>query len=226
MQKRILFVTATALESRALERVEGIKAENGVFRFGHFEIVPLVAGVGQVSTVYNISKWLARNGHPDIALNTGIAGSFKADPAAGAVVIIKNDCFADLGIEDHEKFLTLAERGLADPDEFPFSNGWIHADEKYISLFEKKFTAVNAITVNTVTGSDKTISRLVEKFNPSLETMEGASFFYICRRESIPFLAIRAVSNSIEPGNRHTWKIELALESLSLRLREIFLMLE
>ena len=47
---------------------------------------------------------------------------------------------------------------------------------------------VRAITVNTATGSDATRDKLVKKYNPDIETMEGATFFYICRREKIPFL--------------------------------------
>ena len=42
--------------------------------------------------------------------------------------------------------------------------------------------AVNAITVNTATGSDTTRDKLVKKFNPDIETMEGATFFYICSK--------------------------------------------
>ena len=44
----------------------------------------------------------------------------------GDVVMPVNDCFADAGIEDGDKFNTLFEAGLADPDEFPFRNGIIH----------------------------------------------------------------------------------------------------
>ena len=39
----------------------------------------------------------------------------------GDVVMPVSDCFADAGIEDGDNFLTLSEAGLADADEFPFS---------------------------------------------------------------------------------------------------------
>ena len=61
---------------------------------------------------------------------------------------------------------------------------------------------VRAITVNSATGSEATIRKLVKKFNPDIETMEGATFFYICSREKIPFLAIRAISNRVEPRDK------------------------
>jgi futalosine hydrolase len=82
---------------------------------------------------------------------------------------------------------------------------------------------VNAITVNTATGSDKTRDRLVKKFNPDIETMEGATFFYICRREKIPFIALRAISNIVENRNKSNWDLDLALLNLAEKLNEVFL---
>jgi futalosine hydrolase len=85
---------------------------------------------------------------------------------------------------------------------------------------------VVAITVNTATGSEITRLRLKNKFNPDIETMEGAAFFYICIRERIPFLAIRAISNRVEPRDKRNWKINLALANLSEKLTEVLLTLK
>jgi futalosine hydrolase len=56
--------------------------------------------------------------------------------------------------------------------------------------------------------------------------MEGAAFFYVCSRENIPFLAIRAVSNKVEPRNREKWNIPLAIKNLSEKLGELFMSIE
>ena len=85
---------------------------------------------------------------------------------------------------------------------------------------------VRAITVNTATGSDASRKKLLKKFNPDIETMEGATFFYICSRENIPFLALRAISNKVEPRNKNNWNIALALNNLSEKLNEVLLTLE
>ena len=102
----------------------------------------------------------------------------------------------------------------------------IHADPVYAGQLKDIVKPVRAITVNTVTGSDITRDKLVKKFNPDIETMEGATFFYICAMEKIPFLAVRAISNKVEPGNIRAWDIPLALENLTSALNEILLMLE
>jgi len=66
----------------------------------------------------------------------------------------------------------------------------------------------------------------VRKFNPDIETMEGATFFYICSMENIPFLALRAISNRVEKRNRDNWNITLALKNLSEKLNDVLLTLQ
>jgi futalosine hydrolase len=113
-----------------------------------------------------------------------------------------------------------------DPDEFPFEGGVIYSQNKYFDKIENILTKVRAITVNTCSGSVPTIEKLKNKFNPDIETMEGATFFYICAREKIPFLSVRAISNKVEPRNRDSWDIPLALKNLTEKLKEILLMLD
>jgi futalosine hydrolase len=62
-----------------------------------------------------------------------------------------------------------------------------------------------------------------ERYHPDIETMEGAAFFYVCSRENIPFLAIRAVSNKVELRNREKWNIPLAINNLSEKFGELLL---
>jgi futalosine hydrolase len=56
--------------------------------------------------------------------------------------------------------------------------------------------------------------------------MEGATFFYICSREKIPFLAVRAISNKIELRNKNNWNIPLALKNLSDKIIDVLLTLQ
>jgi futalosine hydrolase len=55
--------------------------------------------------------------------------------------------------------------------------------------------------------------------------MEGATFFYLCSREKIPFLALRAISNMVERRNKNNWDIDLALNNLSEKLIAVLLTL-
>jgi futalosine hydrolase len=226
MSFKILYVTATSQEADGLVKNRRITGIPGGYRLGSFEISILCTGVGSVSTAWAMKQWLSVNETPDLAINAGIAGSYRDEIAIGDVVMPVTECFADAGIEDGKRFLTLFEAGLAEPDEFPFSNGVIKADAMYIEKMKSLIIPVRAITVNAATGSEFTRKKLLQKFNPDIETMEGATFFYICARENIPFLALRSISNKVETRDKSKWNIGLALDNLSEKLNEVLNILE
>ena len=226
MPYKILFVTATSTESEAIRNIGGMHIIPGGYCIDNLEITLLVSGVGSISTAWEMQKWISANDKPDLAINSGIAGSYKEEIKIGDVVMPITDCFADAGIEDGSDFLTLSEAGLVNADEFPFTGGMIRYDERFAGLKKDIVKPVRAITVNTATGSDSTRDKLIKKYNPDIETMEGATFFYICKREKIPFLALRAISNMVEIRNRHNWDIKLALSNLAGMLDDVVLTLK
>jgi futalosine hydrolase len=225
MSFKILYVTATASEAGAMKKIEGIIPVPGGYRLGNFEISLLIAGIGSISTAWAMKQWLWVNEKPDLAINAGIAGSYKDDYETGNVVMPVSDCFADAGIEDGDNFQTLSEAGLVSSDEFPFKKEFLVADSRYCILMRDLLKPVRAITVNTATGSEATRIKLLKKFNPDIETMEGATFFYICSIENIPFMALRAISNRVETRNKSNWNISLAINKLSEKLNEVVLKL-
>jgi futalosine hydrolase len=226
MSLKILFVTATSVEAEVIGKIRELEHVQGGYICGNLTISTLVAGIGSVSTAWEMQRWFSANETPDLAINAGIAGSYNEKIMVGDVVMPVTDCFADAGIEDGNRFLTLAEAGLTGGSEFPFIDGVIHCDSVFSRQVSGIVRPVNAITVNTATGSDTTREKLVGKFNPDIETMEGATFFYICSREKIPFLALRAVSNIVEIRNRGNWDIKLALSNLAEKLNDIVLKLK
>ena len=92
----------------------------------------------------------------------------------------------------------------------------------YFREFASQIRKIQCFLV--ISGSLHSIERLKNNLDPDIETMEGASFFYICAREKVDFLAIRAISNMVEPV-RKSWDIPLALSSLAGKVNELFLML-
>jgi futalosine hydrolase len=226
MPVKVLYVTSSVIEAEIIGKLRSLTPFNNHFRSGNIDLHPLVTGVGSMATAWAMKKWITENGKPDLAINAGIAGSFNDDIAIGSVVMPVADCFADAGIEDGDRFLTLSEAGLTGADDFPFRNGLLYSGKEEFDSMKGLLKPVNAITVNTASGSAATIEKLVRKFNPDIETMEGATFFYICSVEFIPFIAVRAISNRVEPRNKNNWKIGLALEKLTIKMNEIILILE
>lgn len=203
--KRILIIVATEEEADAFRRISGVKKSVDCYFFGNCEISLLVTGMGPAATSWAMKKWLSSNLKPDFAINIGIAGSFSEDIKIGDVVVPVSDTFAEMGFEN----------GLQETK----------ADRHLVSKLAGNLKKASAITVTLATGTEPEISRLLKKFKPDIETMEGAAFFYICSREQIPFLALRSISNRVEPRNKKNWDIPLALDNLSERLKEILILL-
>lgn len=166
----------------------------------------LVTGVGMVSTAYELTRHFSKNRY-DLAVNCGLAGSFDRTIPIGEVVRVIQDIFSELGAEDGEQFLTISHMGLE------ATNILVNVDEIRPHVL-KHFRTVRGITVNTVHGNDASIAKIVERLNPQVETMEGAAFFYVCGRENIPSLQVRAISNYVERRNREAWDIPLAMKNL------------
>jgi futalosine hydrolase len=80
---------------------------------------------------------------------------------------------------------------------------------------------VKGITTNISHGRDSTINKIKNQFSASVESMEGAAVFYVCRYLGVPCIQIRAISNRVAPRENAGWNIPLALENLKDRLKII-----
>ena len=198
---RILLVAATEGEISALR--PDLKPEVDV----------LVTGVGMVSTAARCARALALTPY-DLALNVGICGSFDRALAPGSVVHVVRDHIAELGAEDNEEFVTIEAIRL--PAEWTFVNS---APPPLAAL--RALPAVNAITVNTVHGNERSIAAVMERFRPEVESMEGAAFMSACLMSNVTFAQVRAVSNIVERRNRGAWRVAEALERLTETTRRI-----
>lgn len=161
----------------------------------------LITGVGMVATAFALGKHLSATYH--LVVNFGIAGSFNRNMALGTVLNITEDIFAELGAENGDEFLTISDLGFGE-------NHYTATATKSINL-----PIARGITVNCVTGSEKSIKNLIKRLNPTTESMEGAAVFYACKQLNIACLQIRSLSNYVEPRNKDNWKIGLAIKNLN-----------
>ena len=214
MSVRVLIVAATHVEADVASRIQ-VPCD--------MSVSTLITGIGSVATAWSLTKWISSNRLPDLVINIGLAGSFRESIKPGDVVMPVSDCFADSGTETGDGFLTLAEAGLEEPDRFPYSKGRIIADNNLLIKATGILNPVTAITVNTVSGTAGTIERLRMKYDPDIETMEGAAFFYVCRMSDVQFISLRGISNMVEPRDRNKWKIRPALDNLTTKLQEFLL---
>jgi futalosine hydrolase len=173
----------------------------------------LTTGVGMIATAAWCSRTFAAE-HYDLALNVGLCGSFDASLAAPDVVHVTADRIAELGAEDGDDFLTIHQLKLLDENDFPFDRGLlVNANPPPLPPLAT-LRSVTGITVNTVHGNERTITAVRDRYDPDVESMEGAAFMYASLIAGVPFAQVRAVSNAVVRRNRGAWKIEAAIRAL------------
>ena len=221
---RILIAAATDAELSVLVQKVGAGrhrhqrlVEHG---YAGRELHVLITGVGMVATAAWCSRALMECPY-DLALNAGLCGSFDSALRPGSVVHVVSDCFAELGAEDGDRFLTLQELGLEDRRDSRLTGAelWNASPPAVAAL--ARLPQARGITVNTIHGRDPSIAAVVERCHPQVESMEGAAFMYACLMHDVPFAQIRAVSNIVERRNRAAWQVQPAIEALGHAVLEV-----
>ncbi len=219
---KLLVTAATILEVQPflqfLDR-ESQKVSAHQYRLANCDIQVLIAGIGMMHYAYSLGRYLATH-RPDVALQAGIAGSFRHEWPLGSLVMVEREYLADLGAEDQDQFKDLFDIQLWQASQPPFTGNALvntFAGLPYLPKLPK----ATGVSVNMVSGSIPTITRLESKYMPDVESMEGAAFHYACLSENIPFLQLRCISNYVEIRDKSKWNIPLAVKQLNDELTSL-----
>lgn len=198
--------------------VSATEFELAPFLPGNKNAEVLITGVGIPATIYHLTNKLNANKY-DLVIQAGIAGSFSAEIKKGSVVLVRQDTFADIGIDEKQNFKTLFETGLAGENDFPFQNGCLVNENKYLA--NQTLPLVNGITVNKITDDETWTRKAINKFGADVESMEGAAFHYVCLMQKAAFLQLRSISNLVGERDKQKWQMKDAIENLSLELNNL-----
>lgn len=171
----------------------------------------LLTGVGMPMALYHLQKKITENRY-NLVIQAGLAGAFTTKFELGETVLVKQDAFGDLGIEEKELFTPIFETDLFNKNEFPFENGWLVNKNKILQ--QSTLEVVKAVTINKVTDKGSVKKQLIDSFNPDIETMEGAALHYVCLHQNIPFIQLRAISNYVGERDKTKWEIDVAISNL------------
>lgn len=178
----------------------------------------LITGVGIASTVFYLTNKLAEKKY-DLAIQAGIAGTFTDRLKLSEVVSVKEDTFADLGIQENGKFYSLFEKGFIDKNDFPYTDGWLVNKNSIVK--KTGLPVTKGITVNKI-GDDGAQNKMFrEKFSAGIESMEGAAFHYVCLQQKINFLQLRSISNHVGERDKSKWELKNAIDNLNKQLFKI-----
>ncbi len=211
----ILLAAATTFEIQPTIDYLAKKTSSGV--------PPLITGVGSLATTWSLMRQIDRS-RPDLIIQAGIAGCFTGRKP-GEVLVVREEMLADLGVWEDQRFKTLFDLKLADSEAAPFSNGrLVNPYQQLLSL--TSLDPVSAITVNEITTDPARIAWYQQNTAAVVESMEGGGLHYVCLREKIPFVQLRAVSNDIGVRDKTKWDIRSAILNLNEQLISLLEKLE
>ena len=183
----------------------------------------LLSGVGVPATMYHLQKKIREQTY-DCIIQAGIAGAFYDSVAIGETVLVNQDSFADLGVIEQNRFVSIFDLGFTHPNAYPYTEGWLKNNNEWLQRLA--MPQHSAVTVNTVTENNFIIDEYRRIYNPAIESMEGAALHFVCLMENVPFLQLRAVSNKVGERDKSKWQIATAIQNLNNHLLEIIQVLK
>jgi futalosine hydrolase len=218
---KVLLLAATPFETQLLRAQLGMLANTCTDYCADggkpLEVSVLHTGIGMVNTAFQLGRYFALS-QPDVALQMGIAGAFAKGPQIGEVVEVMEEIYPELGADSPDGFLRLAEMG------FPH---FVVGETCYEDVLRQPraalagFQQCRSVTVNRVSGEQEAIASLVARWQPQVESMEGAAFFQACLLSGVPFRQLRAISNLVEPRNKANWQMSRAIEVLNIAVLDV-----
>lgn len=220
---KILIVCATKFELSNLTESLILKSTNHTdfksYSYKELKIDILITGVGTINTSYLMGRILSQNDY-DFAINTGICGSYNRTYQLGECVVVKSECFPEIGVEDGNKFIPLPITSFAENKNIVSKHNEIINHSPLLKKIKvlKNYKNVKGATVNTVSGNENRISEILIRYSPEIESMEGAAFMHACLFKDMECLEFRSISNYVEKRNKKNWEIDLAIDNLNSNL--------
>ncbi len=169
----------------------------------------LVGGIGPAESAAATSAALA-SGSYDLVINAGIAGGFAPLPI-GAIAVASTIAFADLGAQSEAGFEALPSAAAR----------YEVAPKLSVELADRTGGHLGTIvTVSTVTGTAAGADALLARYPDVVaEAMEGAGVAAAAVRHGVAFAEVRAISNTVGPRDRASWRVAEALAALGPAVR-------
>ncbi len=210
---RILIATAVQAERNAILQALPYHARE------RYEVI--IVGVGPASAAAETAAHLAL--HSDeygLVISAGIGGGFAPHAPIGSIVLADQMIAADLGSET-------PDQGFITVDELGFGHSTLQSDRSSTQTVAAALQAAtipvhvgSVLTVSTTTGSAETTTALLQRIpNAAAEGMEGFGVALAANLFDLPVMELRAISNTVGPRDRDSWRIPDALKSLGQATR-------
>lgn len=208
---KTIIISATGFETAITKKTLQAKHKKNVSFF--------VTGIGLLPTAINLTKIILEQ-KPDYIIQAGIAGCFNTNESLGKVYVIEKEFLGDSGVIENNQFKDLFDLKLMTSSVKPFSKKAL-ANKNIATLNLTHLPVANAVSVNEITTEAARILQLQKKYNPTLESMEGAALHYAGNLLGVKYLQIRSTSNYIGERDKAKWKMKKSIGNLNKELKKI-----
>ena len=215
-----LLITATELEGKplrdSLNNLEKLSFPLGQLYSGTLADKPLYLahlGVAKVNTAAGTAL-AVRTLKPERVIQFGIGGAYVGSfLSIGMVAVAEREVHLDTGVSTNEGWLGMSEVG------FPLLGAFYNVfptNEALTRALEDTGAVPGTFgTSETVTGNFDDAERLQNRFDLSVESMEGAAAAQVCAALGVPFAELRGVSNIVGERDKRAWNVPLAVRTVN-----------
>lgn len=200
--KRIGMVVALIEEQEHLIKSFGRRVK--VYKFGEIKVTEFDykdckifmadSGVGEISAALS-TQMLILKFNVDVILNFGVVGGLAKDLNCGGVAYVGEIVHYDF-TQSYKNMDEFAGKYLFQPDSFIFE-----ADKEMLELANK---VIGERKVARIVSGDKFVDDntfrdwLINHFGGEICDMESVGIYFACHNHDVPFLMIKAVSDSAD----------------------------
>lgn len=200
---RIGIITALAEEMMPIyDKLGNVAAESVIhgvrirhIRLGADSIYLATGGVGEVNAALTL-QMLVDMFDIEVALNFGFVGTLNPAIGVGELVIADRVCYYQFDTSQIDG--TKVGQYLDNDDIYFYLDELLV--EKTLAAIGKPMKRVAAASGDAFVADSKIKRRLTEKFGCDICEMELAGLAIACRRNEIPLLSIKAVSDKADDG--------------------------
>lgn len=196
-----------------------------LFSKNKHDFIICITGIGPINAGIALGKALEI--YPKISgvLNIGLAGTFDVQKAPlGSTLIVTEEIWPEYGLNNGQ---------MVDAENFEFAL-WQSPEQKIINSIKiytdftilkltklAKIIEGKSITVAGVSASLERCQALKEKYSPLVENMEGFAIALACKRQNIPLIELRIISNLVGSRAKKDWNFALAFDNMYKSFNEL-----
>ena len=186
-------------EVREISSPKGMRLFEG--RIGREEVLSSAAGVGKVAAA-SATRHLLDRFNLDALVNYGTAGALSSQVKTGEVIIATELIPGDVGVVHSRGFKTTGP-GVHENGKLVFEPGY-SVDSSLAGIAREvaldtglPHHSGRIVTCDQVVLDPELRSQLGESFDALAVEMEGAAGAQVCEGESLPYIAVRAISDEL-----------------------------